>query len=162
MELTVASLVFTPRRNFREGTASGRLTIGFERIRWRPISPRHIAGSGSRVLDMQTIKQLQRFYVDEVFRPQPPIPGSQGSETVSLPCETSAFDRGEYTKQIQLVFVEGSSPSTHTRSRFPLHPTPPGCGWSIHLATRSRVNHCEGCARRTSPAVPPAVFYRHE
>jgi putative transposase len=30
------------------------------------------------------------------------------------------------------------------------------------LATRSRVNHCEDCARRTSPAVPPAVFYRHE
>src|SRR6266545_3619528 len=29
-------------------------------------------------------------------------------------------------------------------------------------ATRSRVNHCEGCARRASPAVPPAVFYRHE
>src|SRR5262249_13396368 len=128
--------VFTPRRNFREGTASGRLTIGFERIRWRPISPRHIAGSDSRVLDMQTIKQLQRFYVDEVFRPQPPIPGSQGSETVSLPCETSAFDRGEYTKQIQRVFAEGSSPSTHTRSRFPLHPTPPGCGWSIHRGRR--------------------------
>ena len=30
------------------------------------------------------------------------------------------------------------------------------------LATQSRVNHCEDCARRTSPTVPPTVFYRHE
>ena len=102
----------------------------------RPISLRHIAESNSRVLDMRTIKQLQRFYVGEVFRPQPPIPGSQGLETVSLSCEPSAFDQGEYTTQIQRVFVEGSSPSTHTRSRFPLHPTPPGCGWSIHRGRR--------------------------
>jgi len=29
-------------------------------------------------------------------------------------------------------------------------------------ATRSRDNYCEDCVRRTSPAVPPAVFYRHE
>src|SRR5215471_14150290 len=107
MELTVPSFVFTPRRNFRERTASGRLTIGFERIRWRPISPRHIAGSEVRVLDMQTIKQLQRFYVDEVFRPQPPIPGSQGSETVSLPCGTSAFDQRQYTTRVTVRASKG-------------------------------------------------------
>src|SRR5215475_3793003 len=131
MELAVPSFVFTPRRNFRERTASGRLTIGFERIRWRPISPRHIAGSDSRVLDMQTIKQLQRFYVDEVFRPQPLIPGSQGSETVSLPNGTSAFDQGQSTTRVNRKFVEVTSPSTHLRSRFTLHPSR-RFGWSIH------------------------------
>src|SRR5215475_8567075 len=123
MELAVPSFVFTPRRNFRERTASGRLTIGFERIRWRPISPRHIAGSDSRVLDMRTIKQLQRFYVDEVFRPQPPIAGSQGSETVSLPCGTSAFDQRQYNTRGCRMLIEVVSPSIRIRSRFPLHPS---------------------------------------
>jgi hypothetical protein len=33
MELAVPSFVFTPGRNFRERTASGRLTLGFRRIR---------------------------------------------------------------------------------------------------------------------------------
>ena len=126
MELAVPSFVFTPGRIFRERTALGPLDCRIRANPVRPISLRHIAESNSRALDMQTIKQLQRFYVDEVFRPQPPIPGSQGSETVSLSCETSAFDQGEYTTQIQRVFVEGSSPSTHTRSRFTLHPTPRG------------------------------------
>src|SRR5215470_13284955 len=106
MELAVPSFLFTPGRNFRERTASGPLDYRIRANPERPISPRHIAGSDSRVLDMRTIKQLQRFYVDEVFRSQPPIHGSQGSETVSLPCETSAFDRGEYSKQIQRVLVE--------------------------------------------------------
>src|SRR5215813_4571804 len=123
MELTVPSFVFTPRRNFRERTASGRLTIGFVRIRWRPISPRHIAGSDSRVLDMRNTKQLQRFYVDEVFRPQPLIPGSQGSETVSLPCGRSAFDRAHYSTRDNRMLIEGTSPSIRIRSRFPLHPS---------------------------------------
>src|SRR5262245_12121160 len=31
---------------------------------------------------MRTIKQLRRFYVAEVFQPQPPIAGSQRAETV--------------------------------------------------------------------------------
>src|SRR5215470_17931650 len=35
----------------------------------RPLSFPHIAGSDGRVLDMETIKQLQRFYMAEVFRP---------------------------------------------------------------------------------------------
>src|SRR5918994_263578 len=101
MELAVPSFVFTPGRNFLERTALGRLTIGFERIQCGP-SLRHIAGSERRVLNMQNTKQLQRFYVVEVFRPQPPIPGSQGSETVSLPygpCGTSAFDRGNILQE---------------------------------------------------------------
>src|SRR6516225_4244891 len=137
MEFAVPSFVFTPERaTFRERTVSGPLDYRIRANPAPPISARHMAGSDSRVLDMRTIKQLQRFYVDEVFRPQPPIPGPQGSETVSLPCETSAFDRGEYSKQIQRVLVEGSSPLTHTRSRFPLHPTPPVYGWSIHRGRR--------------------------
>src|SRR5262249_61232841 len=45
----------------------------------RPLSYRHIADSDGRVLDMETIKQLQRVHVAEVFRLQPLIPGSQGS-----------------------------------------------------------------------------------
>src|SRR5215510_8880821 len=121
MELAVPSFVFTPGRIFRERTASGPLDY---RIRANPVGPislRHIAESNSRVLDMQTIKQLQRFYLVEVLRPQPPIPGSQGSETVSLPCGASAFDRGQSTTGVNRLFVEGPSPSTHTRSRFPLH-----------------------------------------
>src|SRR5688572_2751216 len=69
---------------------------------------------------MQTTKQLQRFYVVEVFRPQPLIAGSQGSETVSLPCGTSAFDRRQYTTRVNRARVEGTSPSTCARSRFPL------------------------------------------
>src|SRR5215470_4353473 len=54
----------------------------------RPLSYRHIADSDSRVLDMETIKQLQRFYVAEVFRLQPLIPGSQppGREQLSAAC----------------------------------------------------------------------------
>src|SRR5262245_45407614 len=72
---------------------------------------------------MQTTKQLQRFYVVEVFRAQPPIPGSQGSETVSLPCGTSAFDQRQYTTRVNRGRVEGTSPSTCARSRFPLHPS---------------------------------------
>ena len=74
---------------------------------------------------MQTTKQLQRFYVVEVFRLQPPIPGSQGSETVSLPYGTSAFDQRQYTKRVNRGRVEGTSPSTCARSRFPLHPSLP-------------------------------------
>ena len=97
----------------------------------RPISFRHIARSDSRVLDVHTTKQLQRFYVAEVFRPQPPIPGSQGSETVSLPCGTSAFDQRQYTTRVNRMFVEGTSHSTHMRSRFPLHPSW-RFGWGIH------------------------------
>src|SRR5262245_17609856 len=38
MELAVPSFVFTPGRNFRERTASGRLTLGFERILRRSIN----------------------------------------------------------------------------------------------------------------------------
>src|SRR5262249_17282995 len=44
-----------------------------------PGSPRR---RSRRVFDMQTIKQLRRFYVAEVFQPQPPIAGSQRAETV--------------------------------------------------------------------------------
>src|SRR5262249_17344422 len=80
-----------------------------------------IAGSERRVLDMRTTKQLQRFYVAEVFRLQPPIPGSQGSETVSLPYGASAFDRGQYTKSDNRMLIEGTSPSMNIRSRFPLY-----------------------------------------
>jgi len=97
----------------------------------RPLSYWHIADSDGRVLDMETIKQLQRFYVVEVFLPQPLIPGSQGSETVSLPNGTSAFDRGQYTTRVNRKFVEEISPSTHLRSRFPLHLSW-RFGWSIH------------------------------
>src|SRR5215813_5086777 len=64
---------------------------------------------------MQTTKQLQRFYVVEVFRPQPPIPGSQGSETVSLPYGTSAFGQRQYTTRVNRARVEGTSPSTCAR-----------------------------------------------
>ena len=72
---------------------------------------------------MRTTKQLQRFYVVEVFQPQPLIPGSQGSETVSLPYGASAFDRGQYTKRDNRMLIEGVSPSIRIRSRFPLHPS---------------------------------------
>src|SRR5262249_19977638 len=69
----------------------------------RPLSYRHIADSDGRVLDMETIKQLQRFHVAEVFHLQPLIPGSQGSETISLPNWTSAIDqRLYYTSQPQV------------------------------------------------------------
>src|SRR5262245_17004871 len=64
---------------------------------------------------MQTTKQLQRFYVVEVFRPQPPIPSPQGSETVSLPRGTSAFDQQQYTTRVNRARVEGTSPSTCAR-----------------------------------------------
>src|SRR6266542_1857582 len=60
---------------------------------------------------MQTTKQLQRFYVVEVFRPQPPIPGSQGSETVSLPCGASAFDRAQYTTRDNRMLIEAKEKS---------------------------------------------------
>src|SRR5262249_27927758 len=56
---------------------------------------------------MRTIKQLQRFYVVEVFRPQPPTPGSQGSETVSPPCGASAFNRGQYTTRVTVRASKG-------------------------------------------------------
>src|SRR5262245_55241932 len=83
---------------------------------------------------MQTTKQLQRFYVVEVFRAQPPIPGSQGSETVSLPRGTSAFDQRQYTTRVNRASVEGTSPSTCARIRFPLHPSlPPLDGVSIDV-----------------------------
>src|SRR5262245_54542382 len=80
---------------------------------------------------METIKQLQRFYVAEVFRLQPLIPGSQGSETISLPNGTSAFDQRQCTTRVNRKLVEGISRSTHLRSRFPLHPSW-RFGWSIH------------------------------
>src|SRR5882672_1615847 len=72
---------------------------------------------------MRTTKQLQRFYVVEVFRTQPLIPGSQGSETVSLPYRTSAFDRGQDTTIENRMLIEGASRSIRIRSRFPLHPS---------------------------------------
>ena len=93
---------------------------------------------------MQTTKQLQRFYVVEVFRPQPPIPGSQGSETVSLPCGTSAFDRRQYTTRVNRARVEGTSPSTCARSRFPLHPSLPALdGVSIEGKDEEYFRHCD-------------------
>src|SRR5215471_15271568 len=122
MELAVPSFVFTPGRDLRERTASGPLDCRIRANPVRPLSYRHIADTDGRVLDMETIKQLQRYYVVEVFRPQPPIPGSQGSETVSLPCGTSAFDQRQYTTRVNCARVEGTSPSTCARSRFPLHP----------------------------------------
>src|SRR5215467_6668785 len=88
---------------------------------------------------MRTTKRLQRFYVVEVFRPQPPIPGSQGSETVSLPYGTSAFDRRQYTTRVNSARVEGTSPSTCARSRFPLHPSLPALdGVSIEVLDETR------------------------
>src|SRR5499427_318170 len=131
MELAVPSFVFTPGRDFRERTASGPLDCRIRANPARPLSYRHIADSDGRVLDMETIKQLQRFYVAEVFRLQPLIPGSQGSETISLPNGTSAFDQRQCTTRVNRKFVEGISPSTHLRSRFPLHPSW-RFGWSIH------------------------------
>ena len=79
MELAVPSFVFTPGRDFRERTASGPLDCRIRENPAPPLSYRHLADSDGRVLDMETIKQLQRFYVAEVFRLQPLIPGSQGS-----------------------------------------------------------------------------------
>ena len=43
--------------------------------------------------------------------------------TVSLPCGTSAFDRGQYTRRVHRLLIEGASPSIRIRSRFPLHPS---------------------------------------
>jgi hypothetical protein len=43
----------------------------------------------------------------EVFQPQPLIPGSQGSETVSLPYGASAFDQGQYTTRDNRMLIEG-------------------------------------------------------
>src|SRR4030095_17000407 len=124
MQLAVPSFVFTPGTNFRERTAQGPLDYRIQANPARPISFQHIAESDSvRVLDMQTIKQLQRFYMVEVFRPQPPIPGSQGSETVSLPYGMSAFDRGQYITGVNRMLVEGTSPSIHIQSRLPLDPS---------------------------------------
>src|SRR6516225_7165529 len=56
---------------------------------------------------MRTTKRLQRFYVIEVFRPQPPIPGSQRSETVSLPYGTSAFDQRRYKTRVTVRASKG-------------------------------------------------------
>src|SRR5262249_16050007 len=123
MELAVPSFVFTPGRDFRERTASGPLDCQIRANPARPLSYRHIADSDGRVLDMETINQLLRFYVAEVFRLQPLIPGSQGSETISLPNGTSAIDQRQCTTRVNRKFVEGISPSTHLRSRFPLHPS---------------------------------------
>src|SRR5215471_18809514 len=123
MELAVPNFVFTLGSDFRERTASGPLDCRIRANPVRPLSYRHIADSDGRVLDMGTIKQLQRFYVAEVFRLQPLIPGSQGSETISLPNGTSAFDQRQCTTRVKRKFVEGISPSTHLRSRFPLHPS---------------------------------------
>ena len=72
---------------------------------------------------MRTTKQLQRFYVVEVFQPQPLIPGSQGSETVSLPYGASAFDQAQYSTRDNRMLIEGQSPSIRIRSRIPLHPS---------------------------------------
>src|SRR5215813_5380800 len=89
-----------------------------------------------RVLGRQTTKQLQRFYGVEVFRPQPPIPGSQGSETVSLPCGTSAFYRGAVYHVSQPYVRRRAKPfNSHTVSiSSPSKPT--GCAWSIHRAVQ--------------------------
>src|SRR5215469_14832162 len=122
MELAVPNFVFTPGRDFRERTASGPLDCRIRANPAPPLSYRHIADSDGRVLDMETIKQLQRFYVAEVFRLQPLIPGSQGSETISLPNGTSAFDQRQCTTRVKRKLVEGISPSTHLRSRFPAPP----------------------------------------
>src|SRR5215470_1102082 len=69
MELEVPSFVFTPGRNFRERTASGRLTLGFRRIQrglsTSGIDPEVIA-SGIRE---SALEQLRRFYAVEVFQP---------------------------------------------------------------------------------------------
>jgi len=90
---------------------------------------------------MQTTKQLQRFYVVEVFRPQPPIPGSQGSETVSLPCGASAFDRAQYTTRDNRMLIEGTSPSIRIRSRIPLHSSLAAMdGFPSRRADDSRLN----------------------
>jgi hypothetical protein len=56
---------------------------------------------------MRTTKQLRGFYAGEVFRLQLPITGSQGSETVSLPYGTSAFDRREYIRRVNRMLIEG-------------------------------------------------------
>src|SRR5262245_56256927 len=58
---------------------------------------------------MRTTKQLQRFYVVEVFRTQPLITGSQGSETVSLPYGVSAFDQAQYTTRDHRVSSKGQA-----------------------------------------------------
>src|SRR5262249_53770707 len=81
---------------------------------------------------MRTTKQLQRFYAVEVFRPQPPIPGSQGSESVSLPCGMSAFDRRQNTTRDNRLLIEETSPSIRMRSRNHAPSEPGGYGWSIH------------------------------
>src|SRR5262245_55578933 len=131
MELAVPSFVFTPGRLLPRTDCLGPVDCRIRENPARPIRFPHIAGSDSWVLDMRNTKQLQRFYVVEVFRPQPLIPGSQGSETVSLPCGTSAFDRRQYSIRDNRMLIEGASPSIRNRSRFPLHPNRSGYGWSI-------------------------------
>src|SRR5215813_479654 len=82
---------------------------------------------------MRTTKRLQRFYVVEVFRPQPPIPGSQGSETVSLPYGTSAFDQRQYTTRVTVRASKGRALQlAHAVSTIFFSSKPTGFGWSIH------------------------------
>src|SRR5262249_12319240 len=98
---------------------------------------------------MQTTKQLRGFYAGEVFRLQLPITGSQGSETVSLPYGTSAFDRREYIRRVNRMLIEGPSPSIRIRSRFPLHPSLPALdGISIEVEDERGVGQRSrsGCA----------------
>src|SRR5215472_5302736 len=133
MELAVPSFVFTA-----PGSCLPRTTDCFGPVdSWilaNPVAahqpPGYTRKRLCRVLDMQTIKQLRRFYVAEVFQPQPPIAGSQRAETVLSRWECLCSE----------MLYTTSQPHTHRRGKpFNSHavsissPTrPTGCGWSIH------------------------------
>src|SRR5215472_5954072 len=107
-------------------------------IQANPVAAHHPPGYTQnqyrRVLDMRTIKRLRRFYVAEVFQPQPPIAGSQRAETVLSRWERFCSEA---------LYTE-SQPHTHRRDKpFNSHavsisspPKPAGYGWRIHQGFR--------------------------
>ena len=89
-----------------------------------------------RVLDIRNIKQLRRFYVAEVFQPQPPIAGSQRAETVLSQWERLCSET-LYTTSHPYAHRRGKPFNSHAVS-ISLHPSLPTMdGVSIEVLDES-------------------------
>src|SRR5262245_24099813 len=89
---------------------------------------------------MRTTKQLQRFYMVEVFRTQPLIPGSQGSETVSLPFTGRVpLTRSNIPEETTVCSSKGQALHfAYTVSTIFFTSKPGGYGWSIHRGEKMK------------------------
>src|SRR5215813_9855819 len=109
-------------------TASGPLDSW---IQANPVTAHQPPGSprkrSRRVLELRTIKQLRRFYVAEVFQPQPPIAGSQRAETVLSRWERLCSE-ALYTKSRPHTHRRGKPFNSHARS-ISSPSKPVGYGW---------------------------------